>query len=79
MWVCLFSVFFSCEQVLPSRFNFCLFNAKVHDGGPDELPEEAVQLPQAEPERGLPLPQHLRSGGLWQKLLSQNAGNKDPK
>ena len=50
---------------------------KVHDCGPHELLEEVVQLPEAEPERGLPLPQHLRARGLWQELLCQDAGEKD--
>ena len=50
---------------------------KVHDRGPHELLEEVVQLLEAEPERGLPLPQHLRARGLWQELLCQDAGEKD--
>ena len=49
---------------------------KVHDCGPHELLEEVVQLPEAEPERGLPLPQHLRARGLWQELLCQDASEE---
>ena len=53
-----------------------IVHQKVHDCGPHELLEEVVQLPEAEPERGLPLPQHLRARGLWQELLCQDASEE---
>ena len=50
---------------------------QVHDGGQDELPEEAVQLPEAEPERGLSVPEHLRPRDQQShQLLRQEARDR---